>query len=202
MFLLVGLGNPGPAYAGNRHNIGFMAVDEICRRFGFDPFRSQFHGLAAAGKIADRKVLAMKPQTFMNESGRSVAAAARFYKIPTEDVIVIHDDIDLRPGKMRVKRGGGAGGHNGLRDIDAHMGANYRRVRLGVGHPGDPNKVQAYVLRDFAKTEQDWVERLIDAVATHFPPLIEGDDAGFMPRVARDARPPVPSPKAEDANGI
>jgi len=202
MSLLVGLGNPGPAYAGNRHNIGFMAVDEICRRHGFEPYRSQFHGLAATGKVADRKILALKPQTFMNESGRAVAAAGRFYKIPAEDMIVIHDDIDLRPGKMRVKSGGGAGGHNGLRDIDAHMGRDYRRVRLGVGHPGDPDRVQSYVLRDFAKAEQAWVARLIDTVAIHFSQLVEGDDAGFMTAVARDAPPPAPTPKGESSHGI
>ncbi|MHA1114032.1 MAG: aminoacyl-tRNA hydrolase [Alphaproteobacteria bacterium] len=206
MPLLVGLGNPGTAYAGNRHNIGFMAVDEIHRRCGFEPFRARFHGLAAMGRIANCKILALKPETFMNESGRSVAAAARFYKIPTEDVIVIHDDIDLRPGKVRVKRGGGPAGHNGLRDIDAHMGKDYRRVRVGVGHPGDPAKVQTYVLHDFAKAEQAWLGPLFDAVAVAFPLLVEGDAEGFMTRVAREAPPPALAARAgetaEGANGV
>lgn len=200
MHLLVGLGNPGPAYAGNRHNIGFMAVDSIVHRHDFEPFRSRFHGLAAMGSVAGANLVALKPMTFMNESGRAVAAAARFFKIPVEHIIVLHDELDLRPGKVRVKRGGGHAGHNGLRNIDAHMGRDYIRVRLGIGHPGDPNRVTPYVLSDFAKTDAPWLSRLLDAVTDAMPLLIEGDDAGFMTRVAFLSGPHDTQP--ETSNGL
>lgn len=190
MILVVGLGNPGAEYARNRHNIGFMAADELVRRHSFGPWRSKFQGELAEGTIGGEKVLVLKPLTYMNLSGQSVAAAARFLKVPVEDVVVIHDELDLPPGKLRVKRGGGAGGHNGLKSIDQHLGQNYRRVRLGIGHPGDKDRVAGYVLHDFAKAEQAWLEPLIDAVADALPQLLKGDEAGFMNRVSVLTAPP------------
>ena len=204
MLLVVGLGNPGSEYAGNRHNIGFMAVDAIARRHGFGPSRAKFQGELAEGRVGGTKVLVLKPQTYMNESGRSVLAAVDFFKMPTTDVIVLHDEIDLAAGKVRVKRGGGHAGHNGLRDIHAHIGPDYGRVRIGVGHPGDKDRVTGHVLRDFAKADVEWVERLLDAIAEHFPLLVAGDDPGFMSRVALDMAPPKPkkpAPKSNDDNG-
>lgn len=191
MILVVGLGNPGPEYSQNRHNIGFMAADELVRRHCFGPWRTKFLGELSEGSVDGVKVLVLKPQTYMNLSGQSVVAAARFLKIPVEDVIVIHDELDVAPGRVKVKRGGGAGGHNGLKSIDSHLGANYRRVRLGIGHPGDKNRVAGYVLHDFAKSET-WLEPLIDAVAQAFPKLLSGDEAGFMNRVAVQTAPPKP----------
>jgi PTH1 family peptidyl-tRNA hydrolase len=199
MFLLVGLGNPGPRYAFNRHNIGFMTVDEIVRRHGLGPWRSRFQGLVSDGRIGAHKVLALKPQTYMNDSGRSVGEAVRFYKLDLEQVVVIYDEIDLRPGKLKVKTGGGAGGHNGIRSIDAHVGRDYRRVRLGVGHPGHKDLVHRYVLQDFPKVEHDWVNKLVDAVAREIPLLLDGDEGAFMSRVAHltaPPRPPKPKPEA------
>ncbi len=192
MLLLVGLGNPGPRHAGSRHNIGFLALDEIVRRHSFARARRRFHGLLAEGRIAGEKVLALKPTTFMNRSGRSVAAAVRFYKLPLGKVIVFHDDIDLAPGKLKVKRGGGHAGHNGLRDIDPHIGTGYRRVRLGIGHPGDKDKVEAYVLNDFSKAERARLNKLFDAVGQALPLLVKGDDPGFMTKVALVTAPPRP----------
>ena len=165
MYLLVGLGNPGSEYENNRHNIGFMAVDEIVRRHGFAPARKRFQGLIGEGSLAGRKVMALKPQTFMNESGRSVGAAARFYKLRPEQIVVIHDELDLAPGKLRVKQGGGLAGHNGLRSLAAHIGRDFRRIRLGVGHPGDKDRVLGHVLRDFAKSDDAWLDPLLDAIA-------------------------------------
>ncbi|OAN48025.1 aminoacyl-tRNA hydrolase [Paramagnetospirillum marisnigri] len=190
--LVVGLGNPGPQYARNRHNIGFMAADELVRRHSFSPWRSKFQGEVAEGSIGGEKVLALKPQTFMNLSGQSVAAAARFLKIATSDIIVLHDELDIAPGRLKVKRGGGAGGHNGLKSIDAHLGADYRRVRLGIGHPGDKALVSGFVLHDFAKADEAWITPLLDAVAESFPLLVGGDDTGFMTRVAHLTAPPKP----------
>ncbi len=189
MLLLVGLGNPGEGYAGNRHNIGFMAVDEIVRRHSFQPFRAKFKGELAEGRVGREKVLALKPMTYMNESGRSVLAAASFYKIPPEDILVIHDELDLAAGKLRLKTGGGHAGHNGLRSIHAHIGDKYRRLRLGIGHPGDKAKVTGHVLKDFAKADSDWLEPLLDAVADHIGLALDGDDAGFLNQVARDINP-------------
>jgi PTH1 family peptidyl-tRNA hydrolase len=198
MLLLVGLGNPGPEYAKHRHNIGFMAVDAIVRRHSFGPFRKRFQGRAAEGEIAGVKVLALKPETFMNQSGRSVRTAMAFYKIPPEDVTVFHDEIDLLANKVRVKRGGGHAGHNGLRSIHENIGPDYRRVRLGIGHPGDRNRVTGHVLGPFAKEDQDWLEKLLDALAAHAGFLVKGDDSGFMSKVANDLKPPRPSaPKPE-----
>ncbi|MCH7936684.1 MAG: aminoacyl-tRNA hydrolase [Proteobacteria bacterium] len=196
MLLLVGLGNPGTGYAKHRHNIGFMAVDTIVRRHGLGPFRAKFRGLAAGGEISGRKVLALKPETFMNESGQSVEAARAFYKIPPEDVIVFHDEIDLAAGKVRVKRGGGHAGHNGLRSIHAHIGPDYSRVRLGIGHPGDKDKVTGHVLKNFAKADAPWVEKVLDALAEHAGLLIEGEDSAYMSKVARAVKPPRPKKPA------
>jgi PTH1 family peptidyl-tRNA hydrolase len=190
MLLLVGLGNPGPGHANDRHNIGFWAVDEIARRHGFRPFRARFRGLAAEGAIGGGKVIALKPQTYMNLSGESVAAAARFYKLPPERILVIHDEIDLKPGKVRVKQGGGPGGHNGLKSLDAHLGPDYWRVRLGVGHPGDPDRVIGHVLHPFGKEERAFFERLIEAVAEAVPLLVAGDANGFMNKVTVLSRGP------------
>ena len=193
MRLIVGLGNPGPDYARNRHNIGFMAADAIVRRHRFSPWRAKFAGEFAEGKLAGDRVLVLKPMTYMNESGSAVAAAARFFKVPIADIIVLHDEIDLAPGKVRVKKGGGHAGHNGLRSIDDHLGADFTRVRIGVGHPGDPDRVADYVLSDFSKAEcRDWVEKLIEALAEQAPLLLRGDDSGFMSRVALALQPPRP----------
>ncbi|MBF0373395.1 MAG: aminoacyl-tRNA hydrolase [Alphaproteobacteria bacterium] len=199
MRLVVGLGNPGAGYAGNRHNIGFMAVDTLVRRHGFGPWRAKFQGRLADGVIAGGKVLALEPETWMNLSGQSVAAAMRFHKIAPEDVIVLHDELDLPPGRVRVKKGGGAGGHNGLKSIDAHIGREYWRVRLGIGHPGDKDLVSGYVLHDFAKADDAWLGPLLDAVADAFPFLLDGQDNGFMNRVATltQATTPKPKPKPE-----
>ena len=195
MLLFVGLGNPGPSYEGNRHNIGFMAIDEIARVHGFGPWRSRFQGLVAEGTIAGGKVLALKPLTFMNESGRSVGEAARFFKLEPKKVCVFYDELDLVPGKVRVKTGGGAGGHNGIRSIDQHLGNDFQRIRLGIGHPGDKAKVHGYVLSDFAKAERNgWVPTLIDAVAREAPALLAGDEGRFMSRVTHAVFPPPPKP--------
>ena len=183
MLLLVGLGNPGRQYQRNRHNIGFMAVEEIARQHGFAPFRSRFQGKVSEGRLGSDRAILLMPDTYMNESGRAVQEAARFYKIGLEDIVVLHDELDLAPGKCRVKTGGGAAGHNGLRSIDAHMGQNYKRVRLGIGHPGDKNLVHSYVLNDFAKSEEGWVSALCDAVARNAALIARGDDAGFQNKV-------------------
>ena len=182
MLLLVGLGNPGRDSENNRHNIGFMAVDALISRFNLSAPRTrrQPDGVFSDGVIDGEKVIVLKPQTYMNESGRAVGAAVRYWKLEPEDVIVFHDDLDLAPGKIRVKQGGGHGGHNGLRSIDAHMGKDYRRVRLGIGHPGEKDRVTGHVLRDFSKADRDWLGPLLDAVADAAPMLIQGDDTGFI----------------------
>ncbi|MEK9752790.1 MAG: aminoacyl-tRNA hydrolase [Rhodospirillaceae bacterium] len=203
MLLVVGLGNPGSDYADNRHNIGFMAVDAIQRAHGFSSYRAKFHGQLADGTVGDEKVLLLKPETYMNESGRAVQAAITFYKIEPKDVIVFHDELDLAGGKVRIKRGGGHAGHNGLRSIHAHVGHAYARVRLGIGHPGDKDRVVGHVLKDFSKAEKAWLDPLLDALAKNFPRLVKGDDGGFMSRVAAALQPPKPKPtddnKAEPA---
>jgi PTH1 family peptidyl-tRNA hydrolase len=184
MFLLVGLGNPGARHAGDRHNIGFMVVDAIARRHGFPPWRRRFQGVATEGSLGGIKSLLLLPGTFMNESGRAVGEAAGFYKIGLHNIAVVHDELDLAPGKLRIKRGGGVAGHNGLRSISAHVGNDYKRVRIGIGHPGDKNIVHSYVLSAFAKAERTgWVETLIDAVAEHAPLLARGDDASLQNKV-------------------
>jgi PTH1 family peptidyl-tRNA hydrolase len=194
MLLLVGLGNPGNKYADNRHNIGFMAVDEIVRRHGFAPERRRFQGLVSEGTLAGQKILTLKPQTFMNESGRSVGEAARFFKLTPDQIIVFHDELDLEPGKLRVKNGGGLAGHNGLKSMAAHIGKDFRRVRLGIGHPGDKNKVMAYVLRDFPKADDKWLDPLLDAMAEAAPLLCGKDDAAFASKVALILKPPAHKP--------
>jgi len=183
MYLLVGLGNPGSDYAGNRHNIGFMAVDGIHRHYSFQPFRTKFHGEVADGSIAGDKVFILKPTTYMNESGRSVAELVRFYKIETGNVIVLHDELDLSPGKILVKKGGGLAGHNGLKSIADHIGLDFYRVRIGIGHPGDKSRVTGHVLNDFSQSDQKWLDLLLDGMTTHIAKLIEGDGAGFVSEV-------------------
>jgi len=191
MLLLVGLGNPGARYAGNRHNIGYMAADLIVRRHGFSPWRKRFQGEAAEGTLDGERVLALKPQTFMNESGRAVGEAMNFYKLTPDDVVVLYDEIDLAPGKVKVKQGGGAAGHNGIRSIDVHIGPDFWRVRLGVGHPGDKARVHGYVLSDFSKSEDAWLEKLLDAVCDAIPLMAKKQDGLFMTRVALLTLPPA-----------
>lgn len=183
MLLLVGLGNPGTRYAGNRHNIGFMAVEAIARRHNIAPWRKRFQGVAVEGNVAGQKVLLLLPGTFMNESGRAVSDALGFYKLSVNDVIVFHDELELPPLKVRVKAGGGIAGHNGLRSISQHIGNDYRRVRLGIGHPGDKKLVERYVLADFAKDEWVGVEALCDIVADNVSLLIEGKDSSFQNKI-------------------
>ena len=200
MHLIVGLGNPGPKYAGNRHNIGFMAVDEIVRRHGFSSWRKRFQGEISEGTLSGKKVLVLKPMTYMNESGRSVGEAMRFYGIDPADVIVFYDELDLEPGKLRVKLGGGAAGHNGIRSMIAHAGPHFQRVRLGIGHPGDRNMVQPHVLSDFAKADRAWLEPLLDAIAQHAPLLVRGEEASFQNKVhlALNPAPEKPPKKVEN----
>ncbi|PLX38461.1 MAG: aminoacyl-tRNA hydrolase [Hyphomicrobiales bacterium] len=183
MLLVVGLGNPGAKYAHNRHNIGFMAVDAIHRRHGFGPWRRKFQADIADGTLGGEKALLIKPQTFMNESGRSVGEAVRFYKLEPGDVVVLHDELDLPAAKIRMKSGGGHGGHNGLRSISAHIGDGYRRMRLGIGHPGNKAMVHHYVLSDFAKVDADWLEPLLDAVGQYADLLGDGKDSTFANKV-------------------
>jgi PTH1 family peptidyl-tRNA hydrolase len=183
MLLFVGLGNPGSRYVGNRHNIGFVVVEEIAKRHGFAPWRRRFQGVATEGTLGGEKVLLLLPGTFMNESGRAVGEAVNFYKLGLSDIVVFHDEIDLAPAKLRVKTGGGVAGHNGLRSITAHVGNDYRRVRIGVGHPGVKELVHAHVLSDFAKGERDWVETMRDAVADNAGLLAKGQDASFQNKV-------------------
>lgn len=185
MLLWVGLGNPGPEHAKQRHNIGFMAVDAIARRHGFSPWRQKFKGELAEGSLGGQKVLLLKPQTYMNLSGEAVQAASAFHKIAAGDIFAWHDELDLAPGKLRTKRGGGTAGHNGLRDMQRALGtADFGRIRLGIGHPGHKDRVSAYVLGNFAKDE-DWVQPMLDAVADAAVVLAEGNEAEFMTRVAR-----------------
>jgi PTH1 family peptidyl-tRNA hydrolase len=183
MRLLVGLGNPGARHAGNRHNIGFMLVDAIARRHGFPPWRRRFQGMASEGALGGDKALLLLPGTFMNESGRAVQEAAKFYKLGMDDIIVFHDELDLAPGKVRIKVGGGIAGHNGLRSISAHLGNDYKRVRIGIGHPGNKDIVHSYVLSDFAKSERDWVETLCEAAAENAALLMRGEDASFQNKI-------------------
>jgi peptidyl-tRNA hydrolase, PTH1 family len=197
MRLVVGLGNPGARYARNRHNVGFMALDAIARRHGAASFRSRFKGEIAEATIGGERRLLLKPQTFMNDSGESVAAAAHFYKIEPEEIVVIHDEIDLRPGKLRVKLGGGNAGHKGLRSIDALLDPDYWRVRIGVGHPGIKELVQPYVLQNFPAEELTlWVAPLLEAVADTIVLLLSGDPQAFMSEVARRFAPPEPAAPA------
>jgi len=197
MRLFVGLGNPGAKYAGNRHNIGFMAVDRIAAEHGFAPWRAKFQGQIAEGRLGGEKVILLKPETYMNLSGDSVQAALQFYKLAPEDVTVFHDELDLAPGKCRVKQGGGHAGHNGLRSIHSHIGETYARVRLGIGHPGHKDRVSAYVLSDFAKSDRDWLEDLMRGISDGAPDLARGDGARFLNAVALRMAPPRSSTGAE-----
>lgn len=205
MLLFVGLGNPGARYAGNRHNIGFMAVEAIARRHGFAPWRKRFQGVTTEGPLGGERLLLLLPGTYMNESGRAVAEAAHFYKLGVDDIVVFHDELDLAPGKVRVKVGGGVAGHNGLRSITSHMGNDYKRVRLGIGHPGAKELVQPHVLGDFAKAEQPWVEGLCGIVADNADLLARGEDASFQNKVhlAMDAKGfgkiEKPGPRRDDS---
>lgn len=185
MKLFVGLGNPGSEYAGNRHNVGFMAVERVASVHAFGPWKKKFQGLAADGEIGGEKILLLKPQTYMNESGRSVGEAARFLKIDLQDIVVFYDEIDLAPGKLKVKTGGGNAGHNGLRSISAHVGNDYVRVRIGVGHPGVKELVARWVLSDFAKADALWLDPMLDAMASSAGRLAKGDQARFLTDVAK-----------------
>ena len=213
MLLLAGLGNPGAKYAGNRHNIGFMAVDEIVRRHGFSPWRKRFQGETAEGLVAGEKILLIKPQTFMNLSGQAVGEALRFYKLEPSAVTVFYDEIELPAGKVRVKTGGGSAGHNGIRSLDGHIGQEYRRVRIGVGHPGVKEMVHGHVLGDFAKSDREWLDVLLDAIADNAELVAKGDENGFMNKITltlrdklqptgEDDRPPPKEPKAKAQSHI
>ena len=190
MKLFVGLGNPGAGYAGNRHNIGFMAVDRIAADHGFGPWKKAFKGMVADGRLGDTRVLLLKPDTFMNLSGQAVQAAMTFHKILPADVVVFHDELDLAPGKIRTKLGGGHAGHNGLRSIHGHIGDAYGRVRLGIGHPGHKDAVAGYVLHDFAKADADWIENLLRGISDGAALLASGEDAKFLNMVAMRMTPP------------
>ncbi|WP_219893878.1 aminoacyl-tRNA hydrolase [Aquisediminimonas profunda] len=184
MQIWAGLGNPGASYAMHRHNIGFMAADVLADMYRFGPWKLRFQGLTSEGRIGDEKILLLKPQTFMNESGRSVGEAMRFFKLEPGDVTTFYDELDLDPFRVKVKTGGGTAGHNGIRSIDAHIGADFRRVRLGIGHPGHKERVTGHVLGNFAKSEIDALASMLGAVAAEAPWLAKGDDARFMSEVA------------------
>jgi len=198
MLLLVGLGNPEPRYAGHRHNVGFMALDAIARAHCFGPWRSRYSSLISEGSLGDAKVLLQKPQTYVNRSGYAVAQAMRFYKLPLQDLVVIHDELDLAAGKVRIKTGGGVAGHNGLRSIAEQLGSrDFRRVRIGIGHPGHKELVTGHVLGNFSAADRQWLEPLLDALAAAAPLLARGDDAGCMNKIALLVRPPKAEAKPE-----
>ncbi|MEI9990926.1 MAG: aminoacyl-tRNA hydrolase [Rhizomicrobium sp.] len=193
--LIAGLGNPGAEYARNRHNVGFMAVDTIQASYPFAPWRARFHGLVSEGTLGGRKTYLLKPTTFMNESGRSVGDAMRFFKLPLSAIVVMHDELDLAAAKLKVKTGGGDAGNNGARSITAAIGPDYRRVRIGIGHPGEKHRVMGHVLGNFSKTDEDWLVPLLSALAEAAPLLAKDDDAGFMSRVALILKPPAKKEK-------
>ncbi|HYD44686.1 MAG TPA: aminoacyl-tRNA hydrolase [Phenylobacterium sp.] len=195
MLVLAGLGNPGPKYAGNRHNIGFMAIDEIARRWSFGPERTKFSAILSEGTVAGEKVLLVKPQTYYNDAGKPVGDALRFYKVEPQDLVVFYDEIDLAPGRFRMKAGGGAAGNNGIRSITQHLGPYFRRARLGTGHPGHKDKVMGHVLSDFHKVEQGWLETLLRACADALPLLIAGEDEKYQAEVMRLAPAEKSDPK-------
>lgn len=182
--LIIGLGNPGTGYSGNRHNVGFMAVDRIISEHRFSKPSMKFGGAVAEGAIGEEKIYAFKPMGYMNISGTPASEIARFYKIPLKNIIAIHDDLDLQLGKLRVKRGGSSGGHNGLKSLDAHLGADYLRIRIGIGHPGDKDMVSDYVLSDFNKEELPTLNNIIQETSHHLGLLLTGDEAGFMNKVS------------------
>jgi len=197
MQIFVGLGNPGPKYAANRHNIGFMALDRIARDHGFGPWRGKFQGQVAEGRLGDEKVMLLKPETFMNLSGQSVGEAMRFYKLEPDDITVFHDELDLAPGKVRVKTGGGHAGHNGLRSLHGHVGEAYRRVRLGIGHPGQKDLVSHYVLHDFGKADQAWLDDVLDGLSDGAVHLAAGDSGRFLNAVSLRTAPARSSMSAQ-----
>lgn len=204
MQIFVGLGNPGAKYATNRHNIGFMALDRIADDHGFTPWKSQFQGQTSQGRLGRDKVLLLKPATFMNLSGQSVGEAMRFYKLTPEDITVFHDELDLAPGKIRCKTGGGHAGHNGLRSLHSHIGETYKRVRIGIGHPGHKDRVAGYVLHDFAKSDGVWIEDLMYGISDGIDHLATGDTGRFMNAIGLRMSPPkdtkpkkIPVKKAE-----
>ena len=201
MRIIAGLGNPGPRYRDNRHNVGFMAADAIARRHAFSPWAKKFQALVSEGLLAGGKVLLMKPQTSMNLSGQAVGEAMRFYKLGPDALIVLYDELDLAPGKVRVKTGGGSGGHNGIRSLDAHCGNAYRRVRIGIGHPGARELVMPWVLGDFSRADAQWLDPLLAAIADAAPMLVGGDDNGFMNKVSLAVQGAAGPPKREDAAG-
>ena len=201
MWLFVGLGNPGQTYAGHRHNVGFMAVDQIVRRHNLPPYKKRFNAYVTEGMIEGEKILIVRPQTSMNLSGQSVSEAAHFYKVPPERIVVFYDEIDLEPNKVRVKTGGGSAGHNGIRSVDAHIGNSFKRVRIGVGHPGHKDLVHGYVLHDFAKADLEWLEPLLDAIADNVGEIVLGRDADFMTKVALKTRPQRKNNTPPEAEG-
>lgn len=184
MRVIIGLGNPGGQYAGHRHNVGFMALDRIAASAGIGPFRSRFQAMTAEGRLGSDKVLLLKPQTYMNESGRAVRQAMNFYKFGPEDMVVLYDELDLAPGKLRVRQGGGAAGHNGIRSLTRDCGADFWRVRIGIGHPGRPERVHGHVLSDFAKADRRWLDPMLDAIGDNGELLAKADFSNFMNRVA------------------
>lgn len=198
MKLFVGLGNPGRKYEQNRHNIGFMAVDRIAADHGFAPWRARFQGEVSEGRLGAERIVLLKPQTFMNLSGQSVGEAMRFYKLEPADVTVFHDELDLAPGRLRTKTAGGHAGHNGLRSLHQHIGEAYHRVRIGIGHPGDKDRVAAYVLSDFAKADQGWIDDLLCGVSEGAVALAEGDTTRFMNAVSLRTAPPRSSKPAPE----
>ena len=197
MELFVGLGNPGAKYARHRHNVGYMAVDAIAAQHGFSPWRSKFDGQIAEGRLGGEKIVLLKPETFMNNSGQSVGKALRFFKLEPPDATVFHDEIDLAPGKCRIKDGGGHAGHNGLRSLHQHIGPHYSRVRIGVGHPGHKDKVASYVLHNFAKADQDWLDNVIGGISEGAESLAKGDSGRFMNAVALRVKPARPAKKVK-----
>jgi len=200
LLLLVGLGNPGDKYTNTRHNVGFMMADEIARHHGFSPWRSKFQGLICDGMVGGEKILLLKPQTFMNRSGQSVSETCSFYKLGTDQLIVFHDELDLAAGKLRIKTGGGHGGNNGIRDITAHMDANFKRVRMGVGRPQTKEQVSNHLLSDFAKADNTWLEPMIDECVRSLPLLLQGEDANYMTRVAERLKPNRPNKPKQTPN--
>ena len=202
MLLMVGLGNPGPEYAGHRHNVGFMAVDAIAEAYGFTPWRSKFQSRICEGQLGGTKVMLQKPDTFMNRSGLAVAQAAHFYKLALDDLLILHDELDLAAGKLRIKEGGGVAGHNGLRSIAQSIGTkDFKRVRFGIGHPGDKAKVTGHVLGNFSKADSQWLRPLLDAFVSAAPFLAEGDDAGCMNKIAVLTKPNEHGPAKAKADG-
>ncbi len=200
MLIIAGLGNPGAKHAKQRHNVGFMAVDEIHRHEDFSPWKARFQALVAEGRLGTKKTLLIKPTTYMNESGRAVGEVARFYKIEPENIIVFYDELDLASGKVRIKTGGGAGGHNGIRSIDAHVGKEYRRVRIGIDHPGEKSRVTGHVLGDFAKADHIWLDPLLEEIGRNADLLAQGNDSDFMNRIALRLQPIQPKPEKKKSH--